>query len=78
MQKPEDEEINVYYMKPNGPYEPKKMPRVPVFRDSEDADRPLTRPRLYAKAAYDAGVAESLAKDSYDAGAAMAQVICAG
>jgi len=68
LQKADDEEIAIYFATPHGPFEPKKRPRVPVFRDSEadeGADRPLTRPKLFAKAAYDSGVA-------------MAQVICAG
>ena len=67
-QKADDEEIAIYFATPHGPFEPRKRPRVPVFRDNETdegADRPLTRPKLFAKAAYDSGVA-------------MAQVTCAG
>ena len=46
LQKREDEEIAVYYLTPHGPFEPKKRPRVPVFRENEtdeDADRPMRR-----------------------------------
>ena len=79
LQKPEHEEIAVYHLKYNGPFAKKKRPRVPLFRDEEDADLPLSRPKLFAKAAKgDAGAAESREKGAVDEGVAIYQVICAG
>ena len=72
LQKPEHEEIAVYHMKYNGPFAPKKRPRVPIFRDTELED-------AAAKALKgDAGAAASLEKGALDEGVAMSQVICAG
>ena len=72
LQKPEHEEIAVYHMKYNGPFAPKKRPRVPIFRDIEIED-------AAAKALKgDAGAAAPLEKGALDEGVAMSQVICAG